>query len=67
MVRPPMMLAQLITFVVASILPPLLAIAASLLPMKTWINNLGVTSAVARANIEGLTVSNVEIAPFEIE
>lgn len=67
MKRPNMMLAQLIAFVVASILAPLLAIAASRLPMKTWINNLGVTIAVARANIDGLTVSNVEIAPFEIE
>lgn len=62
-----MMLATLIAFVVASILFPLLAIAASRLPMKTWINNLGVTIAVARANIDGLTVSNVEIPPFEIE
>lgn len=67
MMRPPMMLAQLMAFVVASILSPLLAIAASLLPMKIWIINLGVTIAVARANIDGLTVSNVEIAPFEIE
>ena len=62
-----MMLAQLIAFVVASIVSPLLAMAASLPPMKMWIINLGDAIAVARANIDGLTVSNVEIAPFDIE
>lgn len=67
MMAPPIILAQLIALVVASILSPLLAIAASRVPMKIWIISFGVTIAVARANIEGLTVSKVEIAPLEIE
>lgn len=64
---PPIMLAQLIAFVLASIFSPLLAIAANRDPMKMCIINLGVTMAVASAYTEGFTVGTVDIAPFEIE
>ena len=64
---PTMMLAQFIALVLASIFSPLLAIAASLEPMKMCIINFGVTIAVARAYIIGWTVGKVDIAPFEIE
>lgn len=40
---------------------------ASLDPIKIWISNLGVMIAVASAYVSGLTVSKVDIAPFEIE
>lgn len=64
---PPMILIQLIALVPALISPPLFAIAANLLPMKTCIINFGVTIAVATANITGCTVGMVEIAPLENE
>ncbi len=67
MIPPPMMLAQLMAFVLASIFSPLFAIAASLDPMNMCIINLGVTIAVASAYICGCTVGNVDIAPLEIE
>lgn len=62
-----MMLSQLIDFVIASIFPPLRAITLNREPMNTWIINFGVTIAVASANVDGFTVSKVEMAPFEIE
>lgn len=40
-------------FVAASIFSPLLAMTASLEPMNTAINNLGVAAAVATANAKG--------------
>ncbi len=61
-----MMLIQLIALVPASIFSPLFAMTASRDPMKMAINSLGVAAAVARANIKGCTVGNVEMAPFEI-
>lgn len=66
-IPPPMMLAQLMAFVLASIFSPLFAMAASLDPMNMCIINLGVTMAVASAYICGCTVGNVDIAPLEIE
>ena len=64
MIIPTIMLIQFIAFVPASILSP---ITANLDPMKMWISNLGVTIAVAKANMAGSTVGKVEIAPFDIE
>ena len=63
---PKMIPAQLIIFVPVSIFSPLLAMTASLDPMKIAINNFGVAAAVAAANISGCTVGNVEMAPFEM-
>ena len=63
---PKMIPPQLIIFVPVSIFSPLLAITASLDPMKIAINNFGVAAAVAVANISGCTVGNVEMAPFEM-
>lgn len=66
-IPPPMMLAQFMAFVEASIFSPLFAITASRDPMKTCTSNFGVTIAVASVNVRGLTVSKVAMAPFEIE
>lgn len=63
---PKMILAQLIAFVPVSIFSPLLAITASLEPMKIAMSSLGVAAAVATANISGCTVGNVDIAPLEM-
>ncbi len=41
--------------------------AASLLPMKTWINSFGDARAVAEANMRGWTVGTVDMAPLEME
>lgn len=62
-----MMLAQLMALVLVSILSPLLAMAASLDPMKIPISSFGVAAAVARPNIKGDTVGNVDMAPFEMD
>ncbi len=62
-----MMLAQLMALVEASIFSPLFAITASRDPMNTWINNFGVTIAVARVKLRGFTVAKVAMAPLEIE
>ena len=64
---PTIILIQLTAFVPASIFSPLFAITANLDPTKIWISNLGVTIAVAKANMAGSTVGKVEIAPFDIE
>lgn len=40
---------------------------ASLDPTNIAINNFGVAAKVARANVKGCTVGNVDIAPFDIE
>ena len=64
---PRMMLIQLMALVPASIFSPLFAIAANLDPTKIGISSLGVTIAVAKANMRGSTVGKVEIAPFDIE
>lgn len=66
-ITPPIILAQLIAFVEASIFLPLLAITAILEPMNTCTSSLGVTIAVARVKVRGLTVSKVAMAPLEIE
>ena len=61
------MLAQLTAFVPALIFSPLFAIAASRLPMNTWISSFGETIAVAAPYINGCTVGKVDIAPFDNE
>ena len=63
---PKVILAQFTTLVVVSIFSPFFAITASRDPTKMAMNNFGVAAAVARANINGLTVGKVEIAPFEM-
>ncbi len=61
------MLIQLMAFEVASIFSPLLAIAANRVPMKIGMISLGVAAAVAIANMRGVTVGKVEIAPLDKE
>lgn len=62
-----MILIQLMALDDASIFSPLLAIAASRVPMKIGIMSFGVAAAVDRANMRGVTVGKVEIAPLEME
>ena len=64
---PKMILIQLMALVPASIFSPLFAIAANLDPIKIWMSSLGVTIAVAKANMRGSTVGKVDIAPFDRE
>ncbi len=62
-----MMLHQFIILVAVSIFSPLLAMTASLEPIKIAISSFGVAAKVARANMNGDTVGNVEMAPLEME
>lgn len=61
------MLIQLIALEPESIFSPLLAIAARRVPMKMGMMSFNVATAVARANICGVTVGTVEIAPLDME